>query len=137
MLNKCLPQFSVGGRGSVPSLLVGHTMVEVKKIVVASFKRSRACTVTLSAPDPAAGHRQPMPLPETPGHSRASLAQFLVGSVLLSPGSWCTQGFVCALQESVPLVLCKFWQLCGGINGNLFQEGLCHTPVCCTKSLYP
>ena len=32
----------------------------------------------------------------------------LVGSLLLSPGSWCTQGFVCALQESVTPVLCKF-----------------------------
>jgi len=31
-----------------------------------------------------------------------------VGSLLLSPGSWCTQGFVCALQESVSWVLCKF-----------------------------
>ena len=137
MLSKSLIQFSVGGWGCVPSLLVGHTMVEVMKIVVTSFKRSRACTATLSAPDPAAGHRQPMLLPETPGHSRASLGQSLVGSVLLSPGSWCTQGFVCALQESVPLVLCKLWQLYGGVNGNLFQEGLCHTPVCCTKSPYP
>ena len=26
--------------------------------------------------------------------------------LLFSPGSWCTQGFVCALQESVSLVLC-------------------------------
>ena len=29
---------------------------------------SLACTATLSAPNPAAGHRQPMPPPETPGH---------------------------------------------------------------------
>ena len=28
--------------------------------------------------------------------------------VYLSPGSWCTQGFVCALQESVAPVLWKF-----------------------------
>ena len=35
------------------------------------------------------------------GHSRASPGQSLVGSRLLSPGSWCAQGFVCALQESV------------------------------------
>ena len=34
-------------------------------------------------------------------HSWASLAQSLVGSLLLSPGSWCTQAFVCSLQESV------------------------------------
>ena len=29
---------------------------------------------------------------------------------------WCAQGFVCALQESVSPVLCKFWQLYGGVN---------------------
>ena len=58
----------------------------------------------------------------------------LWGSLLLSPRSWYTQGFVCALQESVSQVLCKFWQLYGGINGNLLQEGLRHTQVCCTQS---
>ena len=60
-----------------------------------------------------------MPLPETPGHLWASLRQSLVEALLLSPGSWCTQGSVCALQESVPLVLCEFWWLYGGVNGNL------------------
>ena len=112
-------------------------MVEVIKIMVTSFKRSHAHTATLSAPNPAAGHLQPTPLLETPGHSWASLGQSLVGSLLLSPGSWCTQGFVCALQESVSPVLCKFWQLYGGVNGNLLQEGLCHTQVCCTQSPCP
>ena len=34
-------------------------------------------------------------------------------------------------------VLCKFWQLYGGVNGNLLQEGLCHTQVCCTQSPCP
>ena len=29
-------------------------------------------------------------------------------SLLLSPGSWCTRGFVCAFQGSVSPVLCKF-----------------------------
>ena len=51
---------------------------------------------------------RPMPPLETPGHSQASLAQSLVGTLLLSPGSWCTQGFVSALQESVSPVLWKF-----------------------------
>ena len=109
-------------------------MVEVMKIMVTSFKRSHACTATLSAPNPAAGHHRPTPLLETPGHSQASLGQSLVGSLLLSPGSWCTQGSVCALQESVSPVLCKFWRLYGGVNGNLLQEGLCHTQVYCTQS---
>ena len=34
-------------------------------------------------------------------------------------------------------VLCKFWQLYGGVNGNLLQEGLCRTEVCCTQSPCP
>ena len=76
-------------------------MVEGMKIMGTSFKRSHAHNAALSAPDPAAGHHQPMPLPDTPGHSQASLGQSLVGSLLLSHGSWCTQGFVCALCESV------------------------------------
>ena len=52
-------------------------------------------------PGPAAGHcRHTAPL-ETPGHSEASLGQSFVGSLLLSPGSWCAQGSVCALHEYI------------------------------------
>ena len=43
----------------------------------------------------------------------ASLGQSLVWSLLLSPGSWCAQAFVCALQECVSPVLCKFWWFYG------------------------
>ena len=111
-------------------------MVEVMKIMVTSFKRSHACTATLSAPNPAAGHHQPTPLLETPGHCQASLGQSLVGSLLLSPGSWCTQGCLCPPRVYFP-VLCTFWQLSGGVNGNLLQEGLCHTQVCWTQSPCP
>ena len=82
-------------------------MVEVIKVMVTSFRRSHAGTVALSAPHPAVGHHQPTLLLQTPGHSRARLGQSLVGSLVLSPGSWCTQAFVCALQESVSPVLCK------------------------------
>ena len=66
-----------------------------------SFRRTYAHTVVFSAPDPTAGLCQPTLLPETPGHSQASLGQSLVGTQLLSPGSCCTQCFVCAVQESV------------------------------------
>ena len=93
--------------------------------MVISFKRSDAVTAALSAPNLATGHHRPTPLPETPGHSWACLGQFLTGSLLLSPGSWCAQDFICALQESLSPILCKFWQLCGGVNGDLLQEGLC------------
>ena len=107
------------------------------KIMAMSFQRSHAWTATLSAPSPAAGHCQPTSLPETPGHSWASLSQSLVGSLLLFPGSWYAQSSVCTHQESVSPVLCKFWKLYGGVNGNLLQEGLCYTQVCCTQSPYP
>ena len=102
-------------------------MVEIMKITATSFKRSLEHTAVLSASDPEAGHSGTTPPLETPEHSWACLGQFLVGSLLLSPGSCCTQGFVCALQESVSPVLGKFWQFYGRLNGDLPQEGLCHT----------
>ena len=105
MLSKSLVQFSVDGWSCVPSLLFdlrpnygggnednGDLLQKVPCMQ----------TAPLSAPNPAAGHCPRTPLPETPGHSQASVGQSLVESLLLSPGSWCAQGFVCALQESVP-----------------------------------
>ena len=67
MLSKSLIQISVDRWGCVPSLLFtwGQTMVEVKKIMATSFKRSYAHTATLSAPNKAAGHQRPMPPPQT------------------------------------------------------------------------
>ena len=38
---------------------------------------------------------------------------------------------------SVSPGLCKFWQLCGRVNGNLLQEVLCHTQVCSTQNPHP
>ena len=64
------------------------------------------------SPDPAAGHRRPTPLPETPGSPQASLGRSPVGPLLLSPGSWCTQGSLCARQESVS-------QSCGSSGGSM------------------
>ena len=69
--------------------------------MVTSFKRSHAHTTSLSAPAPqqvTADPRLHQRLLDTHG---ASLAQSLVGSLLLSPGSWYIQAFVCALQGSV------------------------------------
>ena len=138
ILSKSLIQFSVDGWSCVPSLLLtwGQTMVEIMKIMVISFKRSHACTTSLNVPNPAAAHNLPMPLLETPGHSQASLGKSLVGSLLLSPGSRCTSFCLCPPRVYFP-VLCKFWQLYGGLNGHLLQEGLCQTQVCCTQSPCP
>ena len=53
-----------------------------------------------------------------------------------APFSWVLvhTGFcLCPPRVRFP-VLCKFWQLYGGVNGDLLQEGLCHTQVYCTQS---
>ena len=142
MLSKYLIQFSVDGWVCVPSLLfdlrpnyVGGN--ENNADLLQQVPCKHCCT---QCPQPCTTPPLTMLLPETPGHSRASLSQFFFfffGSLLLSPGSWCTQGFVCALQESVTPVLCKLWQLYGGVHGDLLQEGLCHTQVYCIQSPCP
>ena len=56
-----------------------------------------------------------------------------------APFSWVLvhTSFCLCPQESVSPVLCKFSWLYGGVNGNLLQEGLCHTQVWCTLSPCP
>ena len=104
MLSESLIQFSIAGWGCVSSLLfdLRPSCGRGSKIVGTSFQRSCARTAVFSAPDPAAGHCPPLSLLETPGHSQASLGQSLVGSLLLSPGFWCTPGLVCALRSLFP-----------------------------------
>ena len=46
-------------------------------------------TVVFSAPDSAAGHCLSTPPPETPGHTQASLAQSLVGSLNIHWKDYC------------------------------------------------
>ena len=48
----------------------------------------------------------------------------------------CTRFCLCPPRVCFP-VLCKFWWFYGGVNGDLLQEGLCHTQVCCTQSPCP
>ena len=118
---------------SFPVFTWNQTMVEVMKTMVNSFKMSHASTATLSSPNPAAGHCQTMPLPETPGHSWANLVHLLVESLLFPPGSWGTQSSVCSFLESISPALCNFLQFFGGVNGDLLLEGLYHIQVCCTQ----
>ena len=132
MLSKSLIQFSVDGRGCVPSLLFdlrpdyggGHEDNGHFPQKVPCINCHTQCLQPCSRPLPTT---PPLGLFHTHRQVWVSLlwghCSFLLG--LLSP--WCTQGSVCALQESVSPVLCKFWQLCGGVNGDLLQEGLCHT----------
>ena len=58
---------------------------------------------------------------------------------VIAPFSWVlvhTRFCLCLPRICFP-VLCKFWRLYDGVNGDLLQEGLCHTQVCCTQSPYP
>ena len=105
--------------------------------MVTSFKRSHECTATLSAPNPAAGHHRPSSLLETLGHSQASLGPSLVGSLLLSPGSWCTQGPVCALQESISQSCVSSGSSMVGLMATSSTRAYANTQVCCTQSLCP
>ena len=53
------------------------------------------------------------------------------GSLPLSPGSWCVPGSVCALQESVPPVLCKLCNqipLTSKLKFPGCSQSLCQTP---------
>ena len=102
MLSKSLIHFSVDGWGYVPSLSFdlrlkyGGGNEDNGDLI----QRSHAHSGTLSAPNPAAGHHRPTPLPETPGHPQAIWGSLLWGhcSFLLGPGA---RGSVCALQESI------------------------------------
>ena len=85
----------------------GQTMVEVIKIMMTSFKRSHAGTAILSAPNPAAGHHQPMPPLRFLDLHRQVWVSLLWGHGSFSCGFWCIHCSVCALQKSISPVLCK------------------------------
>ena len=112
MLSKPLIQFSVDGQGCVPSLFFdlrpnygggNEDNGDLLQKVPCTHCYTR-CPLPFSRPPPTHS------LLETPGHSWASLGQSLVGSLVLSPGSWCAQDFVCVLQDS--LLLPILWKLC-------------------------
>ena len=106
-------------------------MVEVMETTATSFQRSRA-------------HPQPCRRPLLT-HASSRDAWTLIGKSgsvscgVAAPFSWvllCTR-FCLGLARVYFPVLCKFWQLYGGANGDLLQESLCHTQVYCTQSPCP
>ena len=134
MLSKSLIQFSVDGWVYVPSLLFtwGQTMVDVTKIMGPPSKVSihilyTHCPQSCSRSPPThTSSRDSWTLKGKSGSVFCGVTDFLLDLVhtrfCLSPPRVCFP------------VLCKFWQLYGGVNGNLLQEGFCHTQVCCTQS---
>ena len=59
-----------------------------------------------------------------------------VSCAVTAPFSWVLvhTSFCLYLPRVCFPVLCKFWWLHGGVNGNLLQEGLCHTQVYCMQN---
>ena len=139
MLSKSLIQFSVDGWGCVPSLLFdlrpncggGN---EDNGDLLQKVQCKHCCT---QCPRP---HSRPLLTHASARNSWTPMGKS--GSVscgVTAPFSWvlCAQAFVCALQELVSPVLCKFWRLYGGVDSDLLLEGLCYTQVYCTQSPYP
>ena len=127
MISKSLIQFSVDGWGCVPSLLFDlRPNYGGGKGPMQALLHSVSPTLQQASADPCLCQR----LLDTHGQVWVSLS-WGHRSFLLGPGA---PGSVCALPESVSRVLCKFWRLYGGVKGDLLQEGLCHTQVCCTQS---
>ena len=124
MFSKSLIQFSVDGRGCVPSLFLTwvQTVVEVMKTMETSFKRSHACNATLSALNLHL-HRRLLDTHSKSGSVSCHHCSF--SWVLVCPPRVCF------------LVPCKFWWLYSEVNRDPVQEGLCHTQVCCTQSPCP
>ena len=102
VLSKSLIQLSVGGWGCVPSLLFDLRPNYGGDEDIGDLSQKVPCTHCYTqCPQPCSRPLLTHASPETPGHSQASLGQSLVGSLLLSPGSWYVQGSVCAHQELV------------------------------------
>ena len=108
----------MGGAVFPPCCLTwGQTLVEIMKITGDLLQKAPSSHCCTQSPWPCSG---PPPTHTSAGDSSTLTGKsgsVSVGSLPLSPGSWCTQGSVCALRESISLVLCKFWQLYGGVNG--------------------
>ena len=131
MLSKSWIQFSVDGWSCVPFLFFdlrpnyGGDNEDNGDLI------QKACTVALSDADPAPGHCDP--------YLRQRLLDTHRQVWVSAPFSWFLvhTRFCLCFQESVYPVLWKFWRLCGGVNGNFLQEGLCQIHVYCTQSSCP
>ena len=130
-LSKSLIEFSVDGRGCVPSLLFDLRLNcgggnEDNGALLQKVPCTHCYT---QCPQPCS---RPLLTHASAGDSwtltgKSGSFSCRVTASHKSPGSWIAQGFVCALQQSVSPVLCKFWQPYGRVNGEVLQEGLCHT----------
>ena len=137
MFSKSLIQFSINGWGCVPFLLfdLRPNYGEDNEDDGDLLQHVPCIHCSTQCPWPCSG----TPLTHTSARDSwsfwVSLGQSLVGSLLLSPESWCTR-FCCALPESVSQSCVCPGGSAVGVNGDIHPEGLCHTQVCSTQSPY-
>ena len=101
MLSKSLIQLSVDGWGCVPFLLFtrGSLYGRGNEVNGEVLQKVPCVHCYTQCPQPCS---RPPPTHTSigdSGHSWASLGQSLVGSLLLSHGSWCAQGFVVTFKS--------------------------------------
>ena len=135
-LSKFLIQFSVDGWGCVPFLLfdLGPNYEGGNEDNGDLLQKVPCMHCYTQCPQPCS---RPPPTHTSMGESWTLTGKS--GSVscgATAPFSWCTRFCLCPPRVYFP-VLCKFWQLCGWVNGDLLQEGLCHTQFCCPQSPRP
>ena len=139
MISKSLIQFSVDGWGCVPSLLFdlrpnyggGN---EDNGDLLQKVPCTHCC---IQCPWP--GSRPLLTLASARDSWTLTGKSGSVSCEVTALFSWvlvCIKFCLCPPRVYFPAE-CKFWQLYGGINGDLLQEGLCHTQVCCTQSPCP
>ena len=135
MLSKSLIQFSVEGWGCVPSLLfdLGPNYGGGNEDNGGLLQKVPCVHCPTQCPRPCS--RPPLTHASTRDSWTLTGKSGSVPCGVTASFSWvlvCTQFCLCPLRVCFP-VLCKFWQLYGGVNGAFLQEGLCHTQVCCTQ----
>ena len=100
-------------------------MVEVMKIMATSFKRSHACTQSQPCSKPPLTHTSTRDSWTLTGRSGS------VSCEVTAPFSWvlvCTRLCLCPPRVCFPSPV-QVLVLYDGVNGDLLQEGLCHTQV--------
>ena len=115
MLSKSLIKFSFDGQGCIPFLLFDLRLNygggnEDNGDLLQKVPCNHCYT---QCPQPCSRPLLTHTSARDSWHSQTSLGQSLVGSLLLYPGSWCTQGFVCTPQESF------FSQSCVNSGGSM------------------
>ena len=132
MLSKSLIQFSVGGRGRVPSQLFDlRPNHGGGKKIMASFKRSPPCTAVHSALDPAAGHHHPT---ASTGDSWTLTGKSgSVSSGVTPPFSWVlvhTRFYLCPPRVCSPVLskFCNQIPLASKVKLSGHSQSLCQIP---------